>query len=110
MFLQITFPGGSSSTLGNFAVFSKRASPAILIPAVIVPPRYTPSFETAQNVVAVPKSTIINGPPYLSYAATAFTILSVPTCLGLSVLITIPVFIPGPTNITVFLKYFNAIC
>ena len=35
----------------------------------------------ASKVIAVPKSTIINGPPYFSYPATPLTILSAPTSL-----------------------------
>jgi len=34
------------------------------IPGAIAPPRYSPFAETAQKVVAVPKSTIIKGPEY----------------------------------------------
>src|SRR5690554_3963876 len=60
----------------------------------------------AQKVIAVPKSTIIKGPPYFSYPATAFTILSAPTSLGLSYFIFIPVLTPGPIIIGSLLKYF----
>ena len=60
----------------------------------------------AQNVVAVPKSIIIIGFLCFSKAATAFTILSAPTSLGLSYFILIPVFIPGPTTIGSLQKHF----
>ena len=40
--------------------------------------------ETQSKVVAVPKSTITQGPPYFSKAATALTIRSAPTSAGLS--------------------------
>ena len=65
VFLHIALPGSSNSILGNFAVFSKSASDAIFIPGAMVPPRYSAFLDTAQNVVAVPKSIIITGPPYL---------------------------------------------
>src|SRR3989337_2119553 len=41
----------------------------------------------------------------MSYAATAFTILSAPTSFGLSVIIGMPVLRPGPTTMGVILKY-----
>ena len=97
VFLQIAIPGFVNSTLGNLDASWNNASLDILIPGQIEPPRYSPLSDIAQNVVAVPKSTMINGYPYFSIAATAFTILSAPTCLGLSYFIFNPVFIPGPT-------------
>ena len=41
-----------------------------------MPPRYSPAAETASKVVAVPKSTMMHGPPYFSKAATAARILA----------------------------------
>ena len=107
---QITLPGSSSSTLGSFAVFSNRASDEILMPGAMVPPIYSASGVIAQNVVAVPRSITISGPPYLAWAPTAFTILSAPTCLGLSYFTTSPVLIPGPMTIALLLKYFCDRC
>ena len=39
------------------------ASSEISMPGAIAPPRYSPLADTASNVVAVPKSTTIVGPP-----------------------------------------------
>ena len=47
---------------------------------------------------------IINGPLYTALAATALTMRSAPTSRGLSYLIAIPVFVPGPTMIGFTLK------
>src|SRR3989338_7013733 len=106
VFRPITVEGLINSIFGSFAAFSNSASIDIPIPGVITPPKYSPPFDTASNVVAVPKSTIIKGPPYLSYPATALTILSAPTSFGLSYKIGIPVFMPGPTISGDALKYF----
>jgi len=62
----MAFPGLTNSTLGSFAALSNNASLAILIPGEMAPPKYSPVSETAQKVVAVHISTIINGPPYFS--------------------------------------------
>src|SRR6056297_3211194 len=70
VFLQITSSGLTSSTFGSFTAFWKRASLDIFIPGAIVPPRYSFFSEIAQNVVAVPKSTITHGAPYLCMHAT----------------------------------------
>src|SRR5665648_1287909 len=110
VFLQITWPGLSNSTLGSFAVFSNKASEEIFMPGAIVPPRYSAFSVMAQKVVAVPKSMIIKGPSYFVRPATALTILSAPTCFGLSYLIVRPVFIPGPITIARLLKYFIDKC
>lgn len=64
VFFAITNLGLDISTLGSLAVLRNKASLEILIPGVIAPPKYSPSFEIAQKVMAVPKSTIIKGPPY----------------------------------------------
>ena len=76
----------------------------------MVPPRYSSFSDTAQKVVAVPKSITTSGPPYFEYAATAFTILSAPTCFGLSYLIMSPVLTPGSITIALLLKYFDERC
>ena len=76
VFLHIALPGSSISTLGSLEVFSNSASEDILSPGAIEPPKYSPLSDRAQKVVAVPKSIIMRGPPYLSTAATALTILS----------------------------------
>lgn len=68
------------------------------MPGAMTPPTYSPRAETASNVVAVPKSTTIAGPPYSSTAATALMMRSAPTSLGLSVRIGTPVFTPGSTS------------
>ena len=61
-------------------------------------------------VVAVPISTKISGAPYSCKPATAQTIISLPTCAGLSVLIFNPVFIPGPTTFGLrFTTFCNAL-
>src|SRR5699024_2016172 len=106
VFLHTTVPGLVNSTLGNLEALWNNASLDIFIPGAIVPPKYSALFVIAQNVVAVPKSTTITGVPYFSTHATAFTILSAPTCLGLSYFIFNPVFIPGPTTLGCFLQYF----
>src|SRR2546426_10049183 len=57
--------GRSSSILGSFAARLNRASAEIRSPGAMAPPRYSPAAVTAQMVVAVPKSTMMMGPPYL---------------------------------------------
>ena len=64
----------------------------------MAPPRYSPRSETASKVMAVPKSRMMHGPPYLSNAATALTTRSAPTSRGLSQRMGIPVMGPGSTN------------
>ena len=54
-------------------------------PGAIAPPRNSPFLETTSNVVAVPMSTTMQGPPSCSNAATQLTTRSAPTSLGLSV-------------------------
>ena len=54
------------------------------MPGQITPPMYSPFADTQSNVVAVPKSTTMHGPPNFSKAATAFTMRSAPTSAGLS--------------------------
>src|SRR5450830_627518 len=105
VFFPITDAGFVSSTLGSLAAREKRASVEMPIPGAMAPPIYSPLSLMAQNVVAVPKSTIISGPPYFSIAATALTIRSAPTSLGFSYFIERPVFIPGPTTSGFSLKY-----
>lgn len=60
------------------------ASAAMPIPGAIAPPRYSPFAESAPNVVPVPKSTMQEGPPYISLTATALTMRSAPTAFGSS--------------------------
>ena len=48
---------------GNPLLVSVRSGAAISMPGMIAPPRYSPLSDTASNVVAVPKSTTIVGPP-----------------------------------------------
>ena len=54
------------------------------MPGASTPPRYSPRAETASKLIAVPKSTTMHGPPYLSKAATLLTMRSAPTSCGLS--------------------------
>ena len=49
------------------------------MPGQITPPTYSPLRVTTSNVVAVPKSTTITGPPNAANAATPLTIRSAPT-------------------------------
>ena len=55
-------------------------------------------MSTTSMVVAVPMSMMMMGPSYLAMAATAATIRSPPTALGLSILMFKPVFMPEPTK------------
>ena len=57
--LPMTVLGLMISTLGSFAVRANRASAEMPRPGAITPPRYSADLVTAQNVVAVPKSTIM---------------------------------------------------
>ena len=59
----ITDGGRAMSTFGSFAARCANASAAIPIPGAIAPPRYSPAAVIASKVVAVPKSTMHNGPP-----------------------------------------------
>ena len=53
----------TSSTARSAAARPTRASMQISMPGAIAPPRYSPLAETASQVVAVPKSATIVGPP-----------------------------------------------
>ena len=53
-------------------------------PAVMQPPRYTPSRLTASRVVAVPKSSTTSGAPYLAMAAMSAAARSGPRRSSLS--------------------------
>src|SRR2546426_916605 len=68
MLVTVSWPiallGRISSILGSFAVRLNRASAEIRRPGAMAPPRYSPAAVTAQKVVAVPKSTMMIGPPY----------------------------------------------
>src|SRR2546422_7987301 len=63
--------GRSSSILGSFAARLNRASAEIRSPGAMAPPRYSPAAVTAQMVVAVPKTPMMMGPPYLGERAAA---------------------------------------
>src|SRR5713226_3936681 len=101
----MTLPGSLISTRGNFAVRANSASEAIPNPGAMTPPRYSQRSEITSNVIAVPKSTTMHGPPYLRNAATPFTIRSAPTSDGLSTSTAIPVFTPSSTNSAFLPKY-----
>src|SRR5277367_3421069 len=107
--VPITLPGSLISTRGNRAARANNASDEIPNPGAITPPRYSPFAEITSNVIAVPKSTTMHGPPYSANAATPFTIRSAPTSSGLSTSTAIPVFTPGSTNRARLPKYFRAI-
>ena len=66
----------------DYAIYG--ASAEVVMPGAIAPPTYSPFGVTRSKVVAVPKSTITQGPPYFSNAATPFTTRSAPTSAGLS--------------------------
>src|SRR5574341_2083544 len=86
MLLAVSWPmvvdGRTHSTLESWAARLVSASADIPIPGAMTPPRYAPSAVTTQNVVAVPKSTMISGPPNASYAAAALTSRSAPISSG----------------------------
>jgi hypothetical protein len=63
VFLPTTRSGRRTSTRGSRAARWKRASALIPIPGQMTPPTYSPRRDTTSNVVAVPKSTTITGPP-----------------------------------------------
>ena len=65
------------------------------MPGAIAPPRYSPLADTASQVVAVPKSATMVGPPNRSKAATALAMRSAPTSLGFSARMAMPVRTPG---------------
>ena len=67
------------------------------MPGASAPPTNSPFALTASKFVDVPKSTTIAGPPYRCTAASEFMIRSLPTSLGLSILMGTPVFTPGCT-------------
>src|SRR6266498_3850940 len=64
VFLPITERGATSSTRRSWAVSRTSASVEISIPGAIATPSISPRRETASKVVAVPKSTTTDGPPY----------------------------------------------
>src|SRR5271156_2725316 len=109
VFVPITLPGSLISTRGNRAARANNASDEIPNPGAITPPRYSPFAEITSNVIAVPKSTTMQGPPYSWNAATPLTMRSAPTSRGLSTSTAIPVFTPGSTNNARRPKYFLAI-
>src|SRR2546427_11278148 len=77
MLVTVSWPiavlGRVSSILGSFAARLNRASAEIRRPGAMAPPRYSPAAVTAQKVVAVPKSTMMIGPPYRREAAPPVT-------------------------------------
>src|SRR2546427_10679957 len=87
MLVTVSWPiavlGRVSSILGSFAARLNRASAEIRRPGAMAPPKYSPAAVTAQKVVAVPKSTMMIGPPYRREAAAALTIRALPTSRGL---------------------------
>ncbi len=62
----------------------KSASAEIPMPGASTPPIYSPRAEMASKLIAVPKSTMMHGPPSLANAATLLTMRSAPTSCGLS--------------------------
>src|SRR5664280_2627813 len=74
--------GRSSSIRGNLAVLVNKDSLELRRPGAMDPPRYLPSPVTKLNVVAVPRSTIIQGPPYFMYPPTQSAIRSAPISGG----------------------------
>jgi hypothetical protein len=93
----MTRGGLASSTLSSWAARRDSASTEISIPGASAPPTNSPRALTASKLVEVPKSTTMAGPPYRCTAASEFMIRSLPTSLGLSILIGTPVFTPGST-------------
>src|SRR5207249_8088908 len=75
------------------------------MPGQITPPMYSPLLQMQSKVVAVPKSTATQGPPYFSQAATPFTMRSAPTSAGFSYTTGISVFTHGSTNSGLVWKY-----
>ena len=69
-------------------------------PGAMAAPSSSPSLDTASKLMVVPKSATTQAPPHFSYAATALQRRSVPSSCGRSILIAIPVFIPGPTTVS----------
>ena len=97
VFFPTTRGGLVSSTLSNCAARRDSASTEISMPGASAPPTNSPFALTASKFVDVPKSTTIAGPPYRCTAASEFMIRSLPTSLGLSILMGTPVFTPGWT-------------
>ena len=63
LFVAITSAGLASSIRGSFAAVLVRLSALDLIPGAIRPPWKTPFPSTTPKVVALPKSTVMTGPP-----------------------------------------------
>src|ERR1043166_7417142 len=109
VFEPMTLGGLRMSTRGSRAARANSASAEMLSPGAMAPPTYRASAVTRSNVVAVPKSTMHDGPPHRSYAATQLTMRSAPTSWGLSTWMAMPVFTPGSTNIGSMPKNFAII-
>src|SRR2546422_5355016 len=89
--------GRSSSILGSFAARLNRASAEIRSPGAMAPPRYSPAAVTAQMVVAVPKSTMMMGPPYWREGAGAITDRAPPPSPGVVYLMVRAEFLSSDT-------------
>ena len=61
--LPSTCVGRVSATWRTAAARPNSASRLISIPGAMAPPRYSPEPDTTSQVVAVPKSTMMVGPP-----------------------------------------------
>ena len=61
--LPSTLRGSTSSTARRAAARPTRASMLMPMPGAMAPPRYSPLADTASQVVAVPKSATMVGPP-----------------------------------------------
>src|SRR5256884_8336610 len=98
MLVTVSWPiallGRISSILGSFAVRLNRASAEIRRPAAMAPPRYSPATVTAQKVVAVPKSTMMIGPPYWRYARPAVWNRALPPSRRVGGFVGLPGFSP----------------
>src|SRR3989475_12462256 len=87
--------GRSSSILGSFAARLNRASAEIRSPGAMAPPRYSPAAVTAQMAVAVPKSTMMMGPPYWREGAAPFANRALPASRGVVDFVVRPGFTAG---------------
>src|SRR2546427_9687033 len=102
MLVTVSWPiavlGRISSILGSFAARLNRASAEIRSPGAMAPPRYSPAAVTAQKVVAVPKSTMMMGPPYWREAAAALAVPAPPPPRGVGDLFVRAGFSSGGTT------------
>jgi hypothetical protein len=63
VFVPMTVGGRRMSTRGSRDARANNASAEIFRPGAMTPPTYSALAVTTSNVVAVPKSTMIDGPP-----------------------------------------------